>query len=479
MDSMNSKKVFKAGIGYIIGGILIKGIAFITTPIFTRLLTTEEFGILNSYLSYEAILAMVVGFQFAASLKSANIEFSGIKGTLSSYTKVIISSVLIHSSFITILVNLFPEQILQFTHLSNRLLLNLLIVNAAGNAILTIYNSYVSISYSYKKYVLIALINAILNITISLLLIKTVFASDASFGRILGYVIPYSIISLYIIYTVFRNSREDIHSKKSTKEYLEFSYKYCSPLLPNGFAEVMLGQFGKLTVDNNLGKSAMGIYSLSYNVYSIIGIIRIAMDYVVGPFYFEKRNSGDNRSLKTILNWYSRTLCIASIGIMILSPEIVRILGAPEYFDARFSAIPLVGASFFVFLVSMLSQEEYYSKKTYLVSISSVGTMIINIVMNILFVPKYGGIGAAFVTMGSYLIIILIHIFLIKYVLHSQVFDWKSIGIDCLLVSVMTFVSLLSVDKLIIRIILILLLAFFAVIHFKSINTIINLKERK
>ena len=49
-NQVGMKKIASAGIGYIFGGILIKGIAFITTPVFSRLLTTKEFGVLNAYL---------------------------------------------------------------------------------------------------------------------------------------------------------------------------------------------------------------------------------------------------------------------------------------------------------------------------------------------------------------------------------------------------------------------------------------------
>ena len=37
----------KAGVGYTIGNILVKGINFLTLPLFSRLLTTAEFGVYN------------------------------------------------------------------------------------------------------------------------------------------------------------------------------------------------------------------------------------------------------------------------------------------------------------------------------------------------------------------------------------------------------------------------------------------------
>ncbi len=461
---MRSKRVLKAGIGYIAGGIFIKGIAFVTTPIFTRLLTTSEFGVLNSYLSYEAIIAMLVGFQFAASLKSANVEFSSNnKSALIEYTRVLIILVAIHSVIVLLLGNLFAGTILNLTGIQNRLLLNLLVINALGNAILTIYNAYVSISYSVRKYIIVAFVNAVLNIVISLVLILTIMRNKADFGRILGYVIPYVLVSIYIVFELFKHSGCQL---VTNKKYIEFSYKYCSPLIPNGFAEVMLGQFGKLTVDNNLGKSSMGIYSLSYNVYSIIGIIRIAMDYVVGPFFFDKRKVNESKELKEFVRGYSRVLALTSIVIMLMTPEIVRVLGSMDYFDARFTAIPLVCASYYVFLVSVLSQEEYYSQKTYYVSLSSVIVMIINIIANFVIVPIVGELGAALITMFSYLLMIIIHYFIISKILKSDVFDFKAVFVDCLSMLFMSFISYLIVDLIIVRFCILVVIVVVAVISF-------------
>ena len=42
---LKQSKVFKAGIGYTIGNVMVKGINFLAIPIFSRLLTTEEMGV--------------------------------------------------------------------------------------------------------------------------------------------------------------------------------------------------------------------------------------------------------------------------------------------------------------------------------------------------------------------------------------------------------------------------------------------------
>ena len=73
MEGKNT--ALKAGLGYTIGNVLVKGINFLTIPLFSRLLTPAEFGVYNVFLSYDSILTVLVGFAMATSVKSAHYEF--------------------------------------------------------------------------------------------------------------------------------------------------------------------------------------------------------------------------------------------------------------------------------------------------------------------------------------------------------------------------------------------------------------------
>lgn len=468
MTTLAGNKIIHASIGYIIGGLLIKGIAFLTTPIFTRLLSPEEYGILNTYLSYEAILVVILGCQFHASLKSAKIEFGP---GLNPYVSNLALLALAHLAAALVLVNIFSVPLLQFTGIKSRLLLNLLIVNSFGVVLVNIYNSYVSLTYEYKKYIFIALINAVLNVAISLLLIKVLLPGDKSTGRILGYVIPYVFISLYIFPFLWKKGK---HHCLDIRKYDSYAYKYSVPLLPGGFADVMLGQFSKLSVERFCGLAEMGLYSLSYNIYSIIGIIRIAMDYIVGPYFFDKRGRNENRNLQKIITIYGHLLAYATILVMLFAPEIVRILGATDYYGARFSAIPLVAASFFVFLSSVVSQEVYYLQKTYMISVAAILVMVANIILNIVVIPHYGVMGAAFCTLFSYILLITIYAVLIRCILKSTIFKWWSLVETGVMVLAGTALSLILIDHSILRYVaslIVLIASVRSIIKLKIINT--------
>ena len=93
-----TSKAIKAGVGYTLGNILVKGIGFISLPIFSRLMTTEEFGVYNIFISYEAFLYVIIGFAIHSSIRNANLEFRGrIDEYTSSVTLIYVSNLVIFS----------------------------------------------------------------------------------------------------------------------------------------------------------------------------------------------------------------------------------------------------------------------------------------------------------------------------------------------------------------------------------------------
>lgn len=82
----------KAGTFYLIGNLFNKAIVFLTIPIFTRLLSTYDYGVVNTYLSWVSILTVIVGLSLGSSLRSAHTDY---KDSLDEY----ISSIFFLSSF--------------------------------------------------------------------------------------------------------------------------------------------------------------------------------------------------------------------------------------------------------------------------------------------------------------------------------------------------------------------------------------------
>ena len=196
----NKNKALSAGIGYTIGNILIKGINFLSIPLFSRLLTTEEFGVYNTFLAYDAILCIIISFALYMSLRSAKVEF---KEKIDEYTSSITLIYFVISGILLLIIFLFGKYISALLDFST-LILILLVMYSFGSGIITLYNQRIGLEYNYKEYLVIACINSVGNIFISLLFIVTLFRGYKDIGRMLGVTIVVFGIAVYLLKKLYK-----------------------------------------------------------------------------------------------------------------------------------------------------------------------------------------------------------------------------------------------------------------------------------
>ena len=75
MDTVKSSSIVaKAGVWYTICNFLFRGMGFITTPIFVRLMSKEDVGSFSNLTSWLSILVVLTSFDFAQSVIRSKLE---------------------------------------------------------------------------------------------------------------------------------------------------------------------------------------------------------------------------------------------------------------------------------------------------------------------------------------------------------------------------------------------------------------------
>ena len=79
MNKIKSKKfnelALKSGTGYLFSNILIRSTAIITAPIFTRILSTSDYGIASNFIAWVAIFSIFTGLGLPYTIGVAKIDF--------------------------------------------------------------------------------------------------------------------------------------------------------------------------------------------------------------------------------------------------------------------------------------------------------------------------------------------------------------------------------------------------------------------
>lgn len=411
----------KAGIGYTVGNILVNGIAFLSVPIFTRLLSTEDFGIYSSFITYQAILAMVIGLTLHTSLKNAKYDFPKERKEYNSSSLLLMVFLFL---FFLALGAVFQNPLEKMLSLDASFMVPLVIYSFAS-ALMMFFNASLVLDYHYKAYLRASLFFSITSIALSVIFILFCFPENRAYGRILGGVIPIAMVGCYILWYYFRQKAPKINFA-----YWKYGLKISLPLVPHGLSQLILTQFDRIMILNMIGAAAAGIYSLAYTLAMVLQIIFSSLDSIWTTWFFEKMSKDQRADIKEKSRYYVILISLLTVMFFLAAPEMIKIFAGKSYWDAQYVVIPVALALYFSFLYYFPAGVEYYHKKTIFIALGTMAAAGVNILLNLWLIPIYGYVIAAYTTLVSYILYFCLHLFIVWKIEHRFVFDMKAILIS-------------------------------------------------
>ncbi len=451
---MNNQKTsyLKAGFWYVIGNILIKGVSFIALPIFTRLLSPDDFGRYNIFMSYESIMAIVVGLGFSGTIKIAFFDF---KDKFLDY----LSSVF----FLTFIFTLFLDAILTFSFylfLKDLLpsmwtpgLVNLLVFASLGTAIYNLISAKYVICAEYKANLSISFIYTIANVALSILLCFSIFETQRYLARIIGYTLPIMIIAYGIAIIYIIKSKVIVNLK-----YWKYAIQLGSPIIIHSLSMILLMQIGKIMINSMCGDYETGIYSVGATISAVLSIVMGSFDNAWAPWFYRGLDEGKYESLVKGNNKLVVVFAAICCWFLLLSPEMIMMLTTREYYDGLYSLVPFILATFINFMYLFAVNQEYYYKKTKTIAIGTVVATISGIILNYLLIPLFGYISAAYVGCISNMILFSIHTIIVYRWGKPRVVSMANMFICLLIISLIGIVTISFRDNGLLRYLIILLI---------------------
>ncbi len=442
MSGEKKNSAVAAGIGYTVGNILIKGVGILTLPLFSRIMTTADFGAYNVFLSYESLLFVIVGFALHSSIRSANLEFKGnVDKYVSSVSLVYVLNLLI---FLAVVL-LFGDTLSKWLALEKPLIF-LLVIYSFGSAIVTLYNTRVSLNYDYKRYLVIAVINTVGNVALSLILILTLFRDQKAMGRAVGTSLIFAALAVFVLISLYKKAKPRIN-----RQYWKFGLKYSLPVVPHGISQVLLAQFDRIMIRSMVSDAAAGIYSLAGNVKIIFTVITSSLAEVWSTWVFKELDQKNYPAIRARATQLITLFAILTVGLLAISPELIFVLGGSEYNLARYVVIPVILDGFILFLYELVSSGEYYMKKTTYIMYGTIAAAVLNVILNYIYISKYGFIAAAYTTLFSYVCYLIFHMAICRKLLGFFIVPIKWLAVFCGIVVAAAVVDLLFMENIVVR----------------------------
>lgn len=462
--------VAKATLWFFVCTVIQKCISIITTPIFTRLMSVEQYGQVSVFNSWMQIVTLICTFRLDYGVFYKGI--SKFKNDKDGYTLSMQSL----SSIITLIVLffylVFRDYINALTELSTFLSLVMIFEVFATFSVSywSIRNRY---DYNYKKIVLVTIAMSIFNVIAGLFAV--ILSEDKGVARIVSAAIVEIIIGLAIYIINIQRGK-----KLFDLAYVKFAVLFNLPLIPHYLSTYILEQSDRIMIQKMVGVSEAGLYSVAYNAGMMIKIVSNSINNALVPWEYRKLEENDFDSLNKKLNSFMILFSFAALAFIALAPEAVFVLAGEKYYSAVYCIPPVTASCFFVFVWGVYGNAEfYYDANKFTMYISGVGA-IVNLILNYVCIKAFGYTAAAYTTLFCYMLFTISHFIFVNHISEKKC-GKKAFNARCLTmlsVALLTgsFALSLLYNHMLARYILILIILVMTFVKRKQIADIVKFK---
>lgn len=455
----NGSKVLRAGAWYTICSFLIKGMSFLTTPIFTRLLSKSEIGDFATLGSWISILSVVVTLNLANSVPLANYDYKkNFDGFISSITWFSILCTFLFS----VIVFSFRNYISVFVGLpvyAVYIVMMYLIVSPG----MEILQAKLRVKMQYKPTVVITFISFFTSVLLALLLVINL--KDGFFARSVGHYLPIIVIDSFVtVLLIFKG-------KEFSIEHCKYALVISLPLVIHHLSSNIMHSSDRIMIQKFCVSESVALYSVAYSGAMIVNLIRNSMESAWDPWVFEMLNKGKGSDIKKFSYPYIALFCLICVGLVSVAPEALILMGGDSYREAMYVIPPVVLAYYCSMIYSLYGGVERYYKQQKIFPFFGGACALINVVLNYVAIPVFGYIAAAYTTLISCFLEMLMHYLYSRKLGYSKVysttFNFMSIVIMLIFCVIMMSLYALLVVRYVF-IVSIALLLFFLAIKYKQ-----------
>jgi O-antigen/teichoic acid export membrane protein len=421
---------------YMTATFFTKALGFISIPVFTRLLTPDEYGILAIFTSIISISTILLGLNFHGAVNRYYHEKDKKIGEF-------ISSNILFLFFFNIisfyLINLYKKQISTLINIDVDVFIIAIIV-AIFNIPIKMFLSYLQTSKQSDKYSLLSVSKSVLILVISIVWVY-LLSEQRYFGKIYGnLVVSLIVFIISIIYFI------KLGKPKFKFKYVKYSLIFGIPLVPHALSGFILSYFDRIAINQLTGSLDTGLYSFAYNVGMIMNVVVMAMNKAWVPMFYDNLKNGNYTKINNMAKNYAKYIFFAAISLILFSKELVIILADEKYYSAL-DLVPIIILSYvFVFLYTIFANYSFYRKRTGLISFATFLAGFINVVLNYWLIPKFGYTAAAYTTLFSYMLLFFFHYINARFIIKQKVIELKNIIFNFIMLIFITLLYLIIAD---------------------------------
>ncbi len=410
------RRLATTGAAYTAASIVSKLIAVALLPLYTRYLTTGDYGAAEIMFAAVVSVSIVVRLGLIEALlrfyyKDDEDPAAVVKSTFAGLFWLATIGALVLLPFAVPLSELLLKEsaaeVLLKEAAGEPLLkesaADLVRISIGGLWVLTMFEFMLTL-FRLEERAKAFFVTTILNvlITIGLTVVLVVGADEGARGLLVGSYASGAVFVLGLIALQWRRL-----SLRFDRGLLRRLLRFGLPTMPAEASLYLLNFVDRLIIVRSIGLTEAGLYSLAVKFAQGVNVLVRGFQLAWPPLAYSIRDDGEARRFyATVITLFTAGCAFVVTGMWLFSRWIVRALAAPKFFDS-YEAIGLITTAvtlyaLYMVMVVILGR----TGRTGFNLPAAIAALVTNVILNLLLVPPLGIVGAGIALVASYLVVV-------------------------------------------------------------------------
>jgi O-antigen/teichoic acid export membrane protein len=395
-----SKLTKDAGL-YISGNLFQKAASFLLLPLWARFLTPQDYGITGTLAAYGGVLSALLMLGLNGSVVRHYYSYLNDSEKQKQYMSSVLVFLVVISGAVIFILNLWGPVLWQ-RYTSNiipfdpyvRLMLWSTYAALLFQIVLDIYRA------QQKSRTYVGLQSGKFVFGIALTFIWVVALRSGAYGVMISQLISGVAAALIALYLMAKDGL----TLSIKWRFIGSALAFGIPLVPHAMAHWALTASDRIILEQFVTLNEIGLYNFGYTLGLAATVLVTGINQAYAPYYYKLMQTDPDPAPKivTVVSRYIAIVGGICLGGILFAKEIVYLLLPREYFGATVYVGPIIISALFIGYYQFANKPLFHFKKTKIIPLLTGMAALLNIGLNLCFIPAFGAIAAAWTTAVSY-----------------------------------------------------------------------------
>ena len=386
-----------------LSNICIKAINFFLLPLYTKYLTPEQLGVSDTITTVTSLIFPIL----VLGLDSAYSAFYFDKECREHKNKVFSSIffVLAFTSLVPIIGMFFSKPLSNviFEDSTYYWIIIIALLSMCCNLWYLPFSLYLRVENKMTAFAIVNVTASLVMIVSNIITVSVIQLEEAAL-IVSTLIANLVMLALYVLFSKIMPKRTSMDFPL-TKKML----KYSIPLIPMVVSTWILTTSDRLILLEFMGELSVGLYGISTRFVNLVNVFTNSIYMAYTTFAFSSKNDKDSKYVySTVLDVMNLFLTAGIFVVSMFSIEILHLMVDAQYYGAYIILPPLLFAQLLYASNTIVSYGLSFEKKSGLMLFSVTSAAILNLILNILLIPRFGLVAAAMTTWLGYLCMLLL-----------------------------------------------------------------------